>query len=141
MRAIKSEGTVLENKVEALLRELGYDIELHRKDLHGTPDFFIKYFEVAIQTHGCYWHGHDCYLCKPIDERGEWWEKKIGSQKARDERKLVQLSAQHRVLLIWECATRGPKRLDPDELKKQIDDWIRYGMMNDEITHKADAKQ
>lgn len=137
MRAIKSEGTKLEQRIEANLVELGYEYEMHRHDLPGTPDFFIKYFDVVIQAHGCFWHGHGCHLCKPIEKNADWWYKKLNAQKARDQRKLSQLSDIYRVLTVWECATKGTKKLEPEELMQQIDDWIRHSALSSEISYKA----
>ena len=62
---------------------------------------------MAVQIHGCFWHGHDC----PRGDRlpgtnTEFWRAKIKRTRQRDRRATRELTkASWRVVTIWECET------------------------------------
>jgi DNA mismatch endonuclease (patch repair protein) len=67
-----------------------------------------------VFVHGCFWHGHDCPMCRLPATRPEFWRTKIAGNRDRDRKTEGNLrSAGWRVLVVWECALRGPARL-PD---------------------------
>jgi DNA mismatch endonuclease (patch repair protein) len=94
------------------LHARGLRYRLHRKDLPGRPDLVFPRYRAAILVHGCLWHGHDCPLFKWPATRREFWQAKIEGNRARDARDLAGLAAAGwRVLVVWECALKGPARL------------------------------
>jgi len=125
MRAIKSKNTRPELFVRRLLHSLGFRFRLHARKLPGTPDIVLKKYKAVIFVHGCFWHGHDCYLFSMPKTRTEFWSKKISGNQQRDKlayKKLV--SNGWRVLYIWECALKGRKRLDIGILTDTIEEWL-----------------
>src|SRR5271165_5724537 len=108
-----------DTKPELLLRRglhaLGFRFRLHRKDLPGRPDLVFPARRAAIFVHGCFWHGHDCPMCRIPTTRTGFWQTKIHGNRDRDRRAVAALTAKGwRVLVVWECALRGPARLPDD---------------------------
>lgn len=126
MAGIKGKDTKPEIFIRKALFRKGYRYRIHNKALPGSPDIVMAKYGVAIQIHGCYWHGHEnCHLFRLPKSRTEFWEKKISGNKARDtEKKLRLLDKGWRVLTIWECAIKGKGRIDPDELIPLIENFL-----------------
>jgi len=71
-------------------------------NLFGRPDFVFRCARVAVFVDGCFWHGCPTHRRIP-KSKTEWWEKKIKSNRARDERVNRTLRRQGwQVLRIWE---------------------------------------
>lgn len=104
MRRVKQQNTKPEMLVRSLLHRLGYRFSLHRKDLPGTPDIVFPKRRLALFVHGCFWHGHDCRRGRLPKTRIDYWEPKMAANKARDQRKELEL-IEHgwRVAKVWEC--------------------------------------
>jgi DNA mismatch endonuclease, patch repair protein len=122
MAAIRSKHTKPELAVRALLRQLGYRYDLHRKTLPGKPDIVIPRQRKAILVHGCFWHMHRCRYGKvvPATNAKFWQEKRLGNAR-RDRQKLRELRrAGWQVLTVWECWTKKP-----DALLKRIADFLQ----------------
>jgi len=120
MSRVRGKNSNLELQVRKLLYAKGLRFRLHRRDLPGSPDIVLPRYRVCVFVHGCFWHGHTCPLFKLPGTRQEFWAQKIGGNRNRDEiavQSLLQLG--WRVLIIWECALRGPARLNPDALVDQ----------------------
>jgi DNA mismatch endonuclease (patch repair protein) len=108
MRAIKSANTKPEILVRKALHAAGFRFRLHSKNLPGKPDIVLPKYRTVIFVHGCFWHGHDCEYFKVPKTRTEFWLNKITENKRRDKinaDKLIELG--WRVLVVWECDTRG----------------------------------
>lgn len=72
---------------------------------------FPKYGAV-IQVNGCFWHAHQCALFKMPETRQQFWAAKLAANTARDARSTQALhDLGWRVLVVWECALKGPARL------------------------------
>lgn len=126
MQAIRSKNTKPEILLRRLLHARGFRFRLHVKDLPGTPDIVLPKYRAAILVHGCFWHGHDCYLFKLPQQRREFWQEKIEANRTRDIRNRQELkNAGWRVLVIWECALKGRLRQPVDTLVSEVDMWIR----------------
>jgi DNA mismatch endonuclease, patch repair protein len=68
----------------------------------------------TIFVRGCFWHGHDCPMCRMPATRPAFWRTKIEENRARDRKAVAALTASGwRALIVWECALRGPER-QPD---------------------------
>lgn len=118
-----------DTKPEMLLRQglhaRGLRFRLHRKDLPGTPDMVFPRYRAVVLVHGCFWHDHDCPLFKLPVTRREFWVAKIEGNKARDARDIAGLTAAGwRVLVVWECALKGPARQPVDAVFTAIVSWL-----------------
>lgn len=114
MSRIRGRNTKPEMTLRCGLHALGFRFRLHRRDLPGRPDLVFTSRRAVIFVHGCFWHGHDCPMCRLPATRPEFWAGKIAGNRRRDQRAVYELrAAGWRVLVVWECALRGPARL-PD---------------------------
>ena len=110
MRAIRNKDTTPELVVRRLVHAMGYRYRLHRPDLPGKPDLAFGPRQKVIFVHGCYWHGHGCKVGGAgAKSNREYWGPKISGNKARDRKRLRELTRMGwKVLTIWECETRKP---------------------------------
>jgi DNA mismatch endonuclease (patch repair protein) len=125
MSRIRGKDTKPELVLRRGLHALGLRFRLHRKDLPGRPDIVFPRYRAAVLVHGCFWHGHDCPLFKWPATRLEFWEAKIEGNRARDLRDVAALAAAGwRVLVVWECALKGPARLPVDVVLARVTSWL-----------------
>lgn len=125
MRAIRSKNTNVELTLRKLLFARGFRFRLHVNSLPGKPDIVLPKYRTAIFVHGCFWHGHDCYLFKLPSTRTEFWRTKISQNQQRDVRHtLALMQAGWRVLYVWECALKGRLKWDEEELADRLENWI-----------------
>ena len=105
MARVKGRDTKPELLVRRLLTSMGVRYRLHRKDLPGAPDIVMAGRRLAIFVHGCFWHGHDCARGARVPKQNrDYWQAKIGRNRARDERTAAELSAMGWTpLTLWEC--------------------------------------
>ncbi|MGY5956525.1 very short patch repair endonuclease [Kosakonia sp. BK9b] len=128
MRAIGTRDTAIEKRLAACLHALGLDFRVQEADLPGRPDFVVDHYRCVIFTHGCFWHRHHCHLFKIPATRTDFWLEKIGKNVARDARDRARLAEfGWRVLIVWECALRGKRRLSEDALRERLEEWICSG--------------
>lgn len=128
MSRIRGRDTSPEMKIRRGLHGLGFRFRLHEKALPGTPDLVFPRHRVVVFVHGCFWHGHGCALSKMPQTRRQFWHEKITGNAARDRKSEdVLLEAGWRVLLIWECALRGPDRNPDAKVLEEAADFIRRG--------------
>ncbi len=126
MRAIRSKDTKPELLLRRLLHAQGFRFRLHRKDLPGKPDIVLPKYRAAIQVHGCFWHGHKCYLFKTPKSQTEFWLNKINTNRTRDEQQNKALiDSGWRLLIVWECALKGSLKQPDTELISSISKWIK----------------
>lgn len=134
MRAIGTRDTAIEKRLAGLLTQAGFTFRMQDAALAGRPDFVLDDYRCIIFTHGCFWHHHDCYLFKVPATRTTFWLEKIGKNVARDARDTATLIGDGwRVLIVWECALRGRKRLDDNALTERLEEWICGGGQAAEI--------
>lgn len=126
MAAIRSRNTRPELIVRRLLHAAGFRYRLHRKDLPGKPDLTLKRWNAVIEVQGCFFHAHDCHLCKKLPSaNAEFWSAKLAGNVERDKRNADAIGALGlRRLVIWQCALTGKTRLDPDDLTIRIVGWL-----------------
>ena len=119
-----------DTKPELLLRyglhARGLRFRLHRKDLPGCPDLVFPRFRSVIFAHGCFWHGHDCPMFRLPGTRTDFWRSKIERNMERDRSAQAALKENNwRILVIWECALRGPQRRPVEAVLNEIVRWFR----------------
>lgn len=126
MKAIRSRDTKPEVSLRRMLHARGFRYRLHVKTLPGNPDMVFPKYHAVLQIHGCFWHGHGCYLFKWPQSRREFWEHKINTNRSRDERANQALKERGwRILIVWECALKGRLRQPEDKLTDEIAAWLR----------------
>lgn len=112
MSRIRARDTKPEMLIRRGLHARGLRYRLHDRSLPGRPDLVFPKFHTAVFVHGCFWHAHGCALSKLPATRQDFWKKKLEGNAARDRKAIEGLQAAGwRVLVIWECALRGPGRL------------------------------
>lgn len=117
MSRIRGRDTKPELFLRRELHARGLRFRLHRRDLPGKPDLVLPRYRVCIFVHGCFWHGHDCGLFRMPATRRDFWQQKITGTRARDRRSAeALLNADWRVLVLWECAMRGPARMSREAI-------------------------
>lgn len=128
MSRIRGKDTKPEMIIRRGLHAAGLRFRLHAKDLPGRPDLVFPRYRAALQVHGCFWHGHGCPLCRLPATRTDFWKAKLAGNQQRDERVLGQMQTLGwRMLVVWECALRGPARQDPGSVLNQCATFIRSG--------------
>jgi len=126
MAAIKSKNTKPELIIRRGLFSRGYRYRLHVKRLAGKPDLVLKKYNSVIFVHGCFWHLHDCHLCKMPKSRVEFWEQKLRANKERDLNAINALvSDGWRVIVVWECALKGKNKITDQVLFSNITNILR----------------
>lgn len=126
MSRIRGRDTAPEMRVRRSLHARGLRFRLHDRQLPGRPDLVLPRHRTVVFVHGCFWHAHGCRLSKMPATRDAFWRKKIGANVIRDREAVERLrEIGWRVIVIWECALRGPGRLDEAELFDRAANYIR----------------
>jgi DNA mismatch endonuclease, patch repair protein len=134
MAGIKGKNTKPELIIRKLLYAKGFRYRLHVKNLPGNPDIVLRRYRAVLFIHGCFWHRHDCHLFKWPKTRDEFWKNKISCNVARDEKALEGLASEGwRVLILWECATKGKARREISELTTRVASWIEKNKPSAEL--------
>ena len=110
MRAIKSEGSKIEQKfVELILNENIVGIENFPHDITGKPDMVHRDSKVAVFIDGCFWHGCTKHLRMPATNK-DYWEQKISRNRIRDKKNNRILSSSGwLVIRIWEHSFKSSR--------------------------------
>ena len=105
MAAVKGRNTIPELAVRKFLRKSGVFYRCHANALPGKPDISIKKYKLALDVHGCFWHGHlDCKKSKLPKTNAEFWQNKINQNRARDARTAELFKEMgFDYFIIWEC--------------------------------------
>lgn len=131
MSHIRGRDTKPEMLIRRALHARGLRYRLHDRTLPGCPDLVFPRYQTVIFIHGCFWHMHGCSLSKVPATRRDFWIKKLEDNVNRDRNALNALqSLGWRVLIIWECALRGPGRKESIELFTSIESYIREGSIS-----------
>ena len=120
MAAIKNKDTKPEIFLRKLLFSEGFRYRKNYNKLPGHPDVWLKKYNTAIFVNGCFWHRHkNCKYAYMPKSRQEFWNNKFENNVQRDSAiyKLL-LSANIKIIIIWECTIRKAKR--NEEAKKEL---------------------
>lgn len=108
MRRIKSKNTGPEKQLFSLIKRFWPEFRYrkHRRGVPGTPDVFFPRQKIAVFVDGDFWHGK--LKEGRLEKLPEYWQNKILTNMARDERQFGEL------------LTKGirPIRFFASELKK-----------------------
>lgn len=128
MSRISGRNSKPEMLIRRGLHSLGLRYRLHDRALPGRPDLVFPRYRAVVFVHGCFWHAHRCMLSKLPTTRVEFWRRKLTDNARRDEAAITALWASGwRVLVIWECALRGPGRAKMDSVLGRASRYIREG--------------
>lgn len=128
MSRIRGKDTNPERLIRTGLFALGFRYRLHRRSLAGCPDLVLPKYRAVIFVHGCFWHRHKCGLFKWPKRNAAFWRQKINRNHAGDKKNLMTLNSEGwRVLVVWECALRGRRRVNPLDLFDKIARWLASG--------------
>lgn len=122
MSMIKGKDTKPEILVRKFLFRNGYRYRLNNPKLPGKPDIVLHKYKTVIFVNGCFWHGHKgCKYFVVPKTRTNWWLKKIGKTKERDEKNYKQLSKESwNIIVIWECELNENREKRLKKLLKEI---------------------
>lgn len=134
MSGIRGRNTKPELIIRSALHRQGFRFRLHYRQLPGKPDIVLPRYRVLILVNGCFWHGHDCHLFRWPSTRREFWREKISATKRRDQKNLEAYNRLGwRVLTVWECALKGRKDAEIDQVIEECVSWIRSGDVSGDI--------
>ncbi len=138
MSGIRGKNTRPELLVRSSLHRMGFRYRLHAKELSGKPDLVFAQHRAVIFVNGCFWHGHQCNLFKWPKTRPVFWRAKITGNTERDRRNHSQLEADGwRIGIVWECALKGARRQNSDEVFHEIARWLKSSIRRVELTERA----
>ena len=141
MAAIKGKNTRPERWLRQRLHALGFRYRLNVSKLPGKPDLVFPCYKAVIFVHGCFWHMHQCPLFRLPATRTEWWEQKLIQNRQRDlaeQDKLREMG--WRILLVWECAIKGRRKIPEAELLAQVAKWLKNGSCYTELPFPEDEQ-
>jgi DNA mismatch endonuclease (patch repair protein) len=128
MSGIRATDTKPELLLRRALHARGFRFRLHHRGLPGRPDMVFARWNAVIFAHGCFWHGHDCSLFRWPATRADFWRAKIERNRENDLRAAMALQvAGWRQGVVWECALKGPGRLDLHNVITQCARWLHSG--------------
>ena len=126
MARIRSKDTKPELIVRRYLWSRGYRYRKNVRGLPGTPDIVLRKYGVVIFVHGCFWHGHEADRHIPHTNR-DFWQKKIGRNKQRDERNKEKLRRMGwSVMTVWECQLKPAVR---EQTLLEMEYWINHAYL------------
>lgn len=126
MSRIRGRDTKPEMLIRRGLHARGLRYRLHDRALPGRPDLVFPRYHTAVLIHGCFWHVHGCALSKLPATRQKFWRRKLEGNVIRDQKAIKNLlEAGWRVLVIWECALRGKRRMAESDVLDRATGFIR----------------
>lgn len=122
MAKIRSENTKPEVFIRKHIFAMGYRYRIHKKELLGKPDLYLRKYNTVIFVNGCFWHRHkNCQLASTPKSNTEFWEKKFSANTERDKRQILELEAMNiRIIIFWECTIRKMMK-DEDYCQEILD--------------------
>lgn len=127
MQRVRQKGTLAEDRVALVCRNLGLGYRRNVKSLPGSPDLANKSRSWAIFVNGCFWHAHRSCPKATVPKRNHaFWARKFAANRKRDAAKVRALRRLgFRVMIIWECeATNGTA------LREQLSDLCEPRVVN-----------
>jgi len=117
MSRIRSKNTNPELKVRRFLWNRGFRYRLHKKDLPGNPDLFLKQYNTAVFVNGCFWHQHkNCKRSTMPKSNTSYWSLKLSNNIGRFKKQLEELEKLRiDTIVVWECQTTNE-----EDLKKAL---------------------
>ena len=121
MRRVRRRDTDAELALRRELHRRGLRYRIHVPALPSSrsrPDVVFRAARVAVFVDGCFWHGCPEHGTDPR-RNGDFWRRKIASNRERDARTIEELEAAGwTVLRVW-------NHDDPAEMAKKIEGMVR----------------
>jgi DNA mismatch endonuclease (patch repair protein) len=134
MAGIRRRDTRIELAVRRALHARGFRYRLDVRTLPGRPDIVLPRWNAVVLVHGCFWHAHDCGLCRIPATRPEFWREKLDRNAGRDQQNLLDLhGGGWRVATVWECALRGRGQTAIEGVADRLSEWLASGEPSLEI--------
>ncbi|MBS0505262.1 MAG: DNA mismatch endonuclease Vsr [Proteobacteria bacterium] len=134
MAGIRGRDTKIEVSVRKALHSRGFRYRTDVRGLPGRPDIVLPRWHAVVQVRGCFWHAHDCGLCRIPATRREFWQEKLEGNAKRDRRNdAALLDAGWRVATVWECGIRGKGPVALTDVADALAHWIRGGSRSIEL--------
>lgn len=134
MSRVGHKNTKPEMIIRRGLYSYGLRYRLENKKLPGSPDIVLARHRVVIFVHGCFWHHHGCRKNAIPATNTAFWSAKFERNVARDRTVAISLhELGWRILVIWECAVVGRKRIPLCLLLDRVCQFIFSNSNNDEI--------
>ncbi len=119
MKSIRDKDTKIEKLLRKALWNKGYRYRKNYTELPGKPDIVITKYKIAVFCDSEFFHGKDweetLHLQIIRGKNGEFWEKKISRNMARDEEITKQLGYQGwKVIRFW-----------GNDIKKNVDECVK----------------
>lgn len=125
MSGIRGRDTKIEVAIRKSLHGRGLRYRIDVRGMPGRPDIVLPRWKAVVLVHGCFWHAHDCGLCRIPATRPDFWREKLEGNAARDRRNEAALSkAGWRVAVVWECALRGRGSRALEDVADLLADWV-----------------
>jgi DNA mismatch endonuclease (patch repair protein) len=126
MSGIRGRDTKIEVTIRKALHARGLRYRTNVRGLPGRPDIVLSRWRAVVLVHGCFWHAHDCGLCRIPATRPDFWREKLEGNAARDARSTTALlDAGWRVATVWECALRGKGPQALIDVADRLAAWVR----------------
>ena len=126
MSGIRGRDTKIEVAIRKALHARGLRYRTDGRGLPGRPDIVLPRWRAVVLVHGCFWHAHNCGLCRIPATRPDFWRNKLEGNAARDERnKAALLHMNWRVATVWECALRGMGPPALIDVAERLATWVR----------------
>ncbi len=112
MSRIRNKNTKPEMLVRTYLFSRGLRYRKNDNRYPGKPDLVFPKYRTVVFINGCYWHKHiGCrYFVLPASNT-EFWDKKLESNRLRDEYNITQLrTSGWNVIVVWECELKKTVR-------------------------------
>lgn len=112
MSRVKNKGTKPEIIFRRSVHAIGLRFRLDNKALPGNPDLVFVSHKIALFVHGCFWHQHGCRKISIPASNMAFWKQKLDRNIERDaENSSALIDQGWRVLIVWECALVGKRKL------------------------------
>ena len=126
MAGIRRRNTRIEVAIRRAMHARGFRFRVDDRRLPGRPDMVLPKWGAVVLIHGCFWHAHDCGLCRLPSTRPDFWRGKLAGNAERDARNQQALQSQGwRIATIWECALRGRGEQAVNDVADRLADWLR----------------
>jgi DNA mismatch endonuclease (patch repair protein) len=126
MAGIRRRNTRIEIAIRKAMHARGFRFRVDDRRLPGRPDMVLPKWHAVVLIHGCFWHAHDCGLCRIPSTRPEFWRDKLVGNAERDARNQLALQGQGwRVATVWECALRGRGEKATSDVADSLAEWLR----------------
>jgi DNA mismatch endonuclease, patch repair protein len=139
MASVGQRDTGAEMGLRCALHRLGLRYRLHDRNLPGSPDLVLPRFRAVVFVHGSFRHVHEvCKYATMPSSRKAFWREKFEANKKRDRRNYdALLAAGWRVLVVWECAIKGKKDEELEDLGVRVKIWLGSDKQHGEIGDPA----